>query len=161
MKMEKYSRRSSGFTVTELMVTIGVAGILMGIAVPSLLSWLPTLRLSSASRQVAADLQLARMRAISQNVPFGLNFATNGASSYVVFRDSNNNTVFDAGELDRGPFSLPEGITVSAAMCLVFQARGTASSTGTITLQNGSATQGVVVSVVGRVKVDPAVHGGG
>jgi len=160
MKVQRYTRSCSGFTVSELMVTIGIAGILMGIAVPSLLAWLPTLRLNDGARQVAVDLQNARMNAISQSLPFQLRFAAAGDASYVIERDANNDGDFtDPGELVRGPVSLPQGVTVLLAATVVFQPRGVASVTNPINLGNGTAaTANLATSLVGRVTIS---HSGG
>lgn len=144
-------RRVSGFTVLELMVAIGIAAVVMGIAVPSFLTWLPTLRLSSAARQVATDLQVARMKAISQNRKFRLNFNT--STSYYVQADLDNNGTIGASENESGPFSLPDGITASPlGSTSEFYSRGTASAVDTITLQNvNGETKSVQISTVGRV----------
>lgn len=139
MRMGKHNQRISGFTVLELMVAIGIAMVVLGIAVPSFLTWLPTLRLSSAARQVATDLQVARMKAISQN-----------ASYTVTFNTSTGIYTYGADSRDVG--ALYPGITISSAPTNpVFTPRGTASTTGTITLSNGTATKQVQVSTVGRV----------
>ncbi len=146
--------RKSGFTVLELIVAIGIAMVVLGIAVPSFMTWLPTLRLSSGARQVATDLQLARMKAISQNVKFRITFGTLPATTYQLERDSNGNGTYDLpGELESGPFSLPDGITVTGVSATPeFQPRGTATATSTITVQNGnSETKSVQVAIVGRV----------
>ena len=150
MRMGKRNQRVSGFTVLELMVAIGIAMVVLGIAIPSFTAWLPTLRLSSAARQVATDLQVARMKAISQNVKYRLNFVT--ATSYTFEKDADNNGVFDS-PAESGPFSLPEGITVGATGgTSEFQPRGTASAASTITLRNGNnETKTVQVAIVGRV----------
>ena len=71
------TRSDQGFTIMELVVVMTLALIIMGIALPNLLSWLPTYRLSAGARQVASDLQLARMKAISQNAKFRLIFNGN------------------------------------------------------------------------------------
>lgn len=136
----KYNPSASGFTVLELMVAIGIAAIVMAVAVPSFMSWLPTLRLSSAARQVATDLQVARMKAISQNTSYTVTFTpSNGTYSYST--DSR-----DIGQLY-------PGISISSAPNPVFTPRGTASTTGTIRLSNGTATKDIVVSTVGRVTI--------
>ena len=156
MKAQRYTHSCSGFTVSELMVTIGLAGILMGIAVPSLLAWLPTLRLNDGARQVAVDLQNARMTAVSQSLPFGLNFAAAGATTYVIFQDADNDGVYDnpGDPVIRGPINLPQGITATDARTMVFQPRGIANG-GTINLGNGTGTtQNIQVSIVGGVRVD-------
>ncbi|MBI4489683.1 MAG: GspH/FimT family pseudopilin [Deltaproteobacteria bacterium] len=140
MKLHKHIQSPSGFTVIELMVTIGVAAILMGIAIPSFLSWLPTIRLSSAARQIATDLQLARMRAISQNISLTVTFdAANGTYSFGT----------DSRNLD----DLYPGITITTAPTNpTFTPRGTANAI-TVTISNGSASKTVQVSAVGRVKI--------
>lgn len=139
MKIHKHTRSSLGFTVTELMGAMGVAAVLMGIAIPSFFSLLPTLRLSSAARQLATDLQLARMKAISQNTSYTVTFDTaNGTYSFGA----------DSRDLDE----LYPGITITSASNPTFSPRGTANSV-TITLSNGSATKQVQVSAVGRVKI--------
>jgi type IV fimbrial biogenesis protein FimT len=133
------------------MVTIGVAAILMGAAIPSFLSWLPTLRLSSAARQIATDLQLARMKAISQNTKFRVTFVGSipGATSYQLEKDNGGTFVTESG-----PFILPEGITVSAVSATSeFQPRGTTNATSNITLTNGSGQKLVCVKTVGRVNI--------
>lgn len=148
----KKKGQTPGFTVLELIVALSIAFIVMGIALPAFLSWLPTLRLSSAARQVAADLQVARMKAISQNTKYRVTFvgAIPGATSYKVEKDNSGSFVAESG-----PFSLPDGITVSAVSATSeFQPRGTANAASQITLQNSSnETKTVEVVVVGRVKI--------
>jgi len=76
------------------MITIGVAALLMAIAIPSFLSWLPTLRLSDGARQVAVDLQLARMKAVTQNTRFQVSFGALPATSYTLQNDPDNDDLF-------------------------------------------------------------------
>lgn len=141
----KYNRSVSGFTVLELMVAIGIAATVLSVAVPSFLTWLPTLRLSSAARQVATDLQVARMKAISRNTSYTVNFTpSTGAYTFTP------GTGTDTDSRDVG--QLYPGITISSVSANpVFTPRGTASTTGTVTLSNGTATKQVQVSTVGRV----------
>ncbi len=144
MTCKKRSER--GFTVMELAVVIGLMAVISAIAMPSFISWLPSYRLSAGARQVAADLQLARMKAISQNTIYRLNFIS--GTQYQLEKDA-------GFTLESGPFTLPEGITASpTGPTSVFQPRGTASPTNTITISNGSATRVVCVKTVGRVHIE-------
>jgi type IV fimbrial biogenesis protein FimT len=143
MKLQRYTHSSSGFTLMELLVVISIAMVLMGIAIPSFLSWLPTLRLSSAARQVATDLQIARMRAISRNATNTVTFNT-VTGTYT----STLGVVGESRDIDQ----LYPGITISVVSANpAFTARGTASPAGNITLSNGSATKQVQVNAIGRV----------
>ena len=138
MKLQKYFRSPAGTTITDLIVTVAIAAILSGIAVPRFMSWLPTFRLSDAAQQVSSDWQLARIKAISQGNKFRLSLVGGvGATSYVLDQvdPDNPGTYID----ESGPFDLPEGITVSAVgPHPYYDPRGTASVASTITLSNGT-----------------------
>lgn len=136
--------RAAGFTLLELLVALGIASALMSVAVPTFMAWLPTLHLSSATQQVAADLKFARGRAISQNTSYQVSF--NG-SSYVVQKCAGS-CVNEGGDI-----ALPSGITVSASGTPQFLPRGTSTGNTVITLSNGGEARQVIVSLVGRVTV--------
>jgi prepilin-type N-terminal cleavage/methylation domain-containing protein len=138
-----WNAKAKGFTVIELMAAIGVAAVLIAIAMPKLLSVLPGLRLNDAARQVATDLQLARMRAIAQN-----------NSNTVTFDSSTGTYTFTLGNESIDIDQLYQGIMFSDVTANpVFTSRGTASTTATITLSNGSATKAVEVTPIGRVRI--------
>ena len=58
-----------GFSITELVLTVGIAATLAAIAVPALNAVSDATKLSNAAQQVERTLQTARMRAVSQNSP--------------------------------------------------------------------------------------------
>lgn len=142
-KKKKIGLKKSGFTLLELVLVIALAMTLMAIAVPNFFSWLPTLRLSAATRQIFMDLRAARMKAIAQNANFQVSFS---GSSYVIQKCVGLCTN------DSGNILLPEGIIASVSATPQFLPRGTANS-ATITLSNGVQSQQVEVSLVGRVRI--------
>src|SRR5437762_1227426 len=63
-----------GLTVLELVITLGLIGLLGSIALLQMQPLLALMRLDSSARQIATDLQVMRMRAISQNCRFRVTF---------------------------------------------------------------------------------------
>ena len=142
-------RLEHGFTVVELLTVIAIMMVVTAIATPTFTQWLPTYRLSAGARQIAADLQLARMRAISQNTTYRLNILA-GGTQYQLEKDA-------GFTLESGPFTLPDGITASpTGPTSVFQSRGTASADD-ITVTNAPGnTKHICVKTVGRVHIEDA-----
>jgi len=138
MRRPRKIPNAAGFTIVEILVVVAIALVLMGIAIPSFLSWLPTSRLSSAVRQVATDLQVARMRAIARNTN---NTVTFTSDTYTYDSDS------------RDISQLYPGISIESAANPTFNSRGTANTPVTIKLNNGTAAKWVCVKAVGRINV--------
>jgi Tfp pilus assembly protein FimT len=136
-----FGSKPRGFSIIEIVWVLGLAMILMALAIPNFLSLLPSLRLSSAARQVAQDLQVARMKAIAQNQSYTVSFnTTNGTYTY--------------GSDSRDIKTEYPGITIqSASPNPQFSPRGTANASATIRLSNGAAQKWVCVKTVGRVNI--------
>ena len=66
--------KNSGFTLTELMVTIAVIAILASLAVPNFIGWLPNYKLRSGAEDIQSTLQLARITAIKRNATATVSF---------------------------------------------------------------------------------------
>ncbi|TAL16828.1 prepilin-type N-terminal cleavage/methylation domain-containing protein [bacterium] len=67
--MRASGNRQGGFSLVELMVTVAIIAVIGVIAVPALNLYIPKYRVDNASKVVASEMQLARMRAISKNLP--------------------------------------------------------------------------------------------
>lgn len=63
-RTQRMHGRQRGFTMLELMVTIAVLAIIMGMAAPSFRNMMLSNSLSAAGNEVIAALQLARMEAV-------------------------------------------------------------------------------------------------
>ena len=61
-------KKNSGFTLMEVMVTIGIIAIVSAIAIPNYISWLPKHRMSGATRDIYSAMQYARMRAVKEKI---------------------------------------------------------------------------------------------
>ena len=58
--------KTSGFTILELMITLTIASVIMALAVPSFRDFIKNSRMSGASNDLLASLQLARTEAIKR-----------------------------------------------------------------------------------------------
>ncbi|MEO8063963.1 MAG: GspH/FimT family pseudopilin [Pseudomonadota bacterium] len=102
-------RRSRGFTLMELMITLALAGVLLGIGVPSLRDFQKGGRLTGAANDslmvvLAARNEALRRQDIGAVCPSADPSATNptcvtsGANGFISFVDTNSNCQRDAGE---------------------------------------------------------------
>jgi type IV fimbrial biogenesis protein FimT len=62
-------RLKSGFTLIELVVTIAIAGILVGLAIPSFRSLIVSNRLNTLSTEVVDAISFARSESVKRNSP--------------------------------------------------------------------------------------------
>ena len=92
--MKKYS----GFTLIELMITLFIVGILLGIGVPSLKSFMQSNQLIAATNELISALHVARSEAIKSNSRVTICSSNNGTTcsgsndwtdGWVVFVDAN------------------------------------------------------------------------
>ena len=93
-----------GFTLVELMVTLGVMAILVLVAAPGVRDALMNVRMSAQANDLMADLALARSHAVKTGIPVFLcpsaNQTTCGGTNWtvgwLVFADVNGNGVQNA-----------------------------------------------------------------
>lgn len=72
--------RQQGFTLVELMVTVGIAGIVLMIAIPNMSEFVKNERLTTATNTLISDLMLARSKAVEMNQPVILCSSSNQTS---------------------------------------------------------------------------------
>lgn len=111
--------RAAGFTIVELMAVLGIAAILMTVAVPSFHNTLQKQRMGTAVSDFFAAINLTRSEAIQRGARVDL-VPLNGADwakGWVVFVDQNHNQKPDAQEsiiFSHGP--VPDGITIKSTL---------------------------------------------
>jgi type IV fimbrial biogenesis protein FimT len=69
---------SGGFTLVELLVTIAIAAVLMGAAIPSFGTFVAAQRIKTASFDLTSTLIYARSEALKRNASVSLSSATGG-----------------------------------------------------------------------------------
>jgi type IV fimbrial biogenesis protein FimT len=65
----RHSRRSNGFTLVEMIVSISIIVILLAIAIPNFRTFVLNARIRSTAEGLLAGLNLARTEAIRRNTP--------------------------------------------------------------------------------------------
>ncbi len=97
--MYNQPKHSSGFSLHELIITVAIAGILVGIALPNFTSLVSDSRLTTISNDLVASLNLARSEAIKRGIEVAVR--RKGANSgqwefgWDVFADSDGNNIFN------------------------------------------------------------------
>ena len=148
--------RERGFTITELMIVIAIMGGVTAVATPSISRWLTSIRMESATREIASTLQLARVKAITQNTSIRINFDTTAHTYQMQQRNAADLTAWN--NVDKAK-KLPSGIRFGSVTGnpVTFQSgRGSIlpGSSSTITLQNTQGkTNAVMVAQTGRVLI--------
>jgi len=155
---------TTGFTLLEVVITLTLLGILLAIVTLQLPPLLSQAALRGATRQMVANLQYVRMKAVSQNRRLRVTFRP-VTEDYIVDKDEegvwqrqllashSTEAVADA------TVALPRGIRITAVNSggdVIFLPRGAVDGGISITLGtlSGTETRRVVVNLAGRVRVE-------
>jgi len=149
-------KQTAGFTLTELMVTIAIVGIIASMAVPSFQDMIERNRLKEAAESLKSDLMFARTEAIKQSTNLNVSIAINGSSwCYGIDEDNSSCNCSTAGDcaiktVDGSQF---QGVTLDADDDTVFDfRRGTATAIGS-TLSTSHYAARLIVSNSGRIRI--------
>ena len=143
-------RKSRGTTLLDVVIASGIMLVLLAVGVPNLSRLRSPYALAGATRQIAADLQATRLRAIARNVSYRVNFDV-AHGSYTIERSQAGSWVADSA-----PQPLPRGTqlgTVSPGNP-VFDTRGMLAAQVTVPITvSGSGSRTVTVNVLGKTTI--------
>jgi type IV fimbrial biogenesis protein FimT len=172
--MNTMNKRASGFTLVELMITIGIASILLGLVAPGMAALLERNRVQTATTNFYSGLMLARSEALKRNQPVVMCKSADAAAcattgnwdqGWLVYADADSSGSPDPSEILRVGDALRNGDTVRVAAAdaaianaISYRTDGSTSGTGTLVICNSdeelSFAREINVSVTGRPKVN-------
>lgn len=132
-----------GLTVLESVLTLAVIATLLTVAFPLIAQYSSGYRLRGAAREVAADLQFARLLAVKESRDFQVVFNSN---SYRVVRAS------DGFVTKSRSFSIDYPEINLSTVAVTFNSRGNSDS-GAVTISHPMGTKNITVGSTGRVKL--------
>jgi type II secretory pathway pseudopilin PulG len=143
-------RKNAGFSLTELMVIIGIMGIMAGIAMPNLIGWLPKYRMGSAAREILGTLEFARLTAVKRNV-----------ATLVTLDYANDLVRVTVGATTVRTIRMPAGIDLkepaspSLGASFNFNGQGMADKSGEVLISDGGRhpDKKVTLSTGGSIKI--------
>ena len=166
--MKKYR----GFTMIELVITLAIAAIIAGLAVPSFSQMIKNNRRDVRINQILNTLTLARSEAIKRGVAVTACKSANGTScggsgwesGWLMFvNNDDDGATIDVGEdILRVYESLPAGITLRSANFtnfITYRPDGFSNNNGNFVLCDDrgiSYAKKIVVSKTGRGRIDSA-----
>lgn len=151
-----------GFTLIEVVVTIGIMAIVSAIAIPNMIGWRAERQLRGAVNNLVGDLQLAKITAIREAEHVAVVYNTGAGSSYRVFIDKNLNWTEDADDRLLRNVTTPPGVVIDSTDSTNFtnnrtrfRPDGIPSFTGTVTFENSSQISPLKVKIdrVGRIRI--------
>ena len=158
--------KQRGYTIVELLITLGLITVLAGVSVPVIIESEARNRVWTAAELLGANVRQARLKAISRNSPFRVQFDCPRVGSFRVLAVTGDALVDDAvdrcdtyllAEGDSGELVMPQGVTFGDAVpTLEVSGRGLFTAIGgavpqTITITNGDMIRIVRVSAAGQI----------
>jgi type IV fimbrial biogenesis protein FimT len=162
----KSMKNCLGFTLLELIITVGIIGVLTAIAVPSMGIYVKNERLTSQINTLVSHLAYARNQAVTQSQQTVVCISNNGVNcsgtdwsdGWIVFADSDGNaTVNDLETVLLAQQSLAGNtLTSTIGTSVIYDNRGFAkTAVGTFSLCDDrllANLKSIQVSITGRVR---------
>ena len=140
-----------GFTLVEMMVTILVLAVLLGIGVPSFQTMIQRNRLTTVTNDLVGALQFARSEAVRRGIEVTLCSGQGGCSGTWV----DGWVVRNQADLDADPYrvwpAVRQGVAVGTPGAVVFNALGAAVGTRCFQISLGAFERRVSVGFAGRI----------
>jgi prepilin-type N-terminal cleavage/methylation domain-containing protein len=118
------ANQQKGFTLIELIIVMGIMGILATIAVPTFQNYIRNQNLKTAARGITSDFFATREKALSENVKYCIHF-DQANNSYCIFTGTCTRAPCDPNPPTKFMTAYATYIKVDADQDVSFQTRGT------------------------------------
>ena len=151
MSLIKNTEVKNGFTLVEILMVLGIVGILALIGIPAFKIYQPSLQLSGVVRGLTTDLRYAEQLAITEQIEHGIIFLP-GTGQYQIVRFGDPEEVLELKTLPQEvDFQEITGFTDNK---VIFNPYGAPKESGMIILVNTkNSTSGIDIRPSGFIKI--------
>jgi type IV fimbrial biogenesis protein FimT len=159
----------AGFSLVELMVTLAVAAILLGIGIPGFSELIENQKIAATTADFVAAINLTRSAAIQRGMRVDLVPADgkNWAAGWIIFVDGNSDLRPDSGEpliflhgAVANRLSITSNLTDDSSTYLAYTGTGRTRTnrngqqpqSGTVTLKLGKQVRKIKINFLGRAR---------
>lgn len=159
-RTRKSNPNERGFSLTELMITMAILGLVLACSLPGFRSMMEGNRHNASIGQVTSRLFLTRQMAVRDRTPYVVTLDTVN-SQFAVFQDNDGDGVQDGGETALGPWTLNTDVLLQNVSWtgdqMTFFPNGTTSETADIRIADVSGRSRTirVSSITGNAEVLP------
>ena len=153
MSIKNKTKKTKGFTLTELLVTILIAGILMVYALPSFSNFIKSQNVINETNDLVTDLTFARVEALNTGIDTVVEPMDQGdwMTGRRIYADNDGDGSFSgADELLRVKEDIDPGLNITGAGSVGFDNQGASTddtSVRSISIEHSSNPAHKVVSV--------------
>jgi prepilin-type N-terminal cleavage/methylation domain-containing protein len=164
--MDTVVKGQQGYTLFELLVTMGLIGIVAAIGLPVMNDAIIRNRVWTGSETIGTQIRQARLLAITHNTRFRVRFNCPAAGEVRILVVTGNATIDNSTTrcasqqtYDSGVVAMPAGVLFGTVPTLEVNGRGVYSAISgsvplTIDVSYGSSTRSLTVNSTGQITFD-------
>jgi hypothetical protein len=139
------------FTITEVLVAIGVSIIILGTSLVVLSNFSPSIELNGTATDLVSDLRYAQQLAVSEQIKHGIQFFS-AENRYQLIKYGETEEIVKEKNFPEGIFfQLINGLSLNRVL---FNPYGSVEEDGTVVIQNGTGTKTILIKPSGFISFE-------